>query len=170
MKKITLTLAILTLGSTFLATASTQVLAADKLSGSTAAKSVVTKGDLLFTPPDGIDFKSQKLTDGTINFEQVTGTGGKVTDYTGDTTGYAITANVADLDKTGLLSANGKLLNDKETAIVLKADTVKTDKFGDNAFNPKFDLSYKGLEHLISGDKATITWTLSKTDPAAITE
>lgn len=179
MKKTGLTLATLTLGSALLATASTQVSAADKLDGSTEAKSAVTKGDLLFTAPAAFDFGSQALSNDEIKFEQKVDAAGKVTDYTGDNTGYAIDAKVSSLDEKGELKVNGITLNATGSSILKVADTTdagkadgdaKTDKFGDNAFNPKFDLSYKGLDHLIAGDKATITWTLSKTDISGITE
>lgn len=157
----------------------TTTSADDILDGKTAVKNSVIKGDLQLTAPANFDFGSEKLANSVINFAPITDSVGQVTDYTGDNTGYAISASVTGVDTKAELKVNDIALNTVVTSILKTSDTSdtgkadadpKTDKIGDNAFHPIFNLVYKDLDHLIAGDTATITWILSKTDISGVSE
>lgn len=124
-------------------------------SGTTDLTAATTAGDISLTVDPTVDFGSKPLADvvafGTkeINYT--------VTDYTGTTDGFTLTAKLKDDDATESLKLDTNELS--TTAINIAAPT--TDVFGDNAGKTSADLTYTGVK-TVTTLTSTIEWNLTK--------
>ncbi|WP_339014755.1 hypothetical protein VNN36_12120 (plasmid) [Lactococcus garvieae] len=137
-------------------TIATNVQAADVLSGDTAVTSEVIAGDVTLEIGASLDFGTQSLAP-TVDF----GTQDldyKISDYSGTTVGYTLTAKTDADDTTRSLKIDDKELSTTDAEIINEATSTGAQETAD-----KFTtgLIYTGLTEAGTKD-TTITWTLTK--------
>lgn len=137
--------------------------AADQLNGSTAIGADVTKGELTLQVDATTDFGSQPLSD-VVDFGSKD-MGYTVTDYTGTTTGFELSAKVTDTDTKRSLKIGGKELSETATPIVTEATNV----VGENTKTVAAELVYTGVEK-VQKYTSNIEWNLTKTTTEQISE
>lgn len=128
---------------------------ADTLTGTTAVSSKVVKGDVTLDVDSTINFGEKPL-NSVVDFgtKPVNYT---VTDYSGNSNGFTISAKLADVDAKRSLKIGSVELSDKEAMVVTKA----TDVVGDNTDNLSATLMYTGVDK-VQSYTSSIEWTLTK--------
>jgi hypothetical protein len=155
MKKIILSAALC--GGMLLGTANGIAVHADTLSSSTAVSAEVTRGDVTLAVDPTVDFASQPLA-ATVDF------GSKdinysVTDYSGETDGYQITAKLTDeADATRTVTVGGVTLSNEAAQVASKT----TNEVGENADTLAATLSYTGIKQ-VKDYSTSIEWNLVNT-------
>ncbi|WP_407350019.1 hypothetical protein VNN41_03270 [Lactococcus garvieae] len=139
------------------------VQAADVLSGDTAVSATVAGGDVTLTVDATKDFGSQPMAP-VIDF----GTqdiGYTVTDYSGNTRGYSITAKLGDDVTERTLSVGGKELSTTAQEVVNEASSSA----GDHTGTLPAALQYEGVT-TPGALSSTINWELTKATYKMIAE
>lgn len=141
----------------------TAAQAADQLNGSTAIGAEVTKGDLTLTVDGTTDFGSQPLSD-VVDFgpKDIDYT---VTDYTGTTNGFELSAKVTDTDEKRSLKIGDVSLSETAAPIVTEEDNV----VGDNVKTVSSELVYTGVKK-VQKYTSNVEWNLTKTTTKQISE
>lgn len=145
------------------------VSAADKTNGETTVNSEITQGEVTLAVDAETNFGSKELApivdfdDQVINF--------KVTDYSGTTNGYTITAKLGDADTTRSLRITGtsgsesELSNTDATEVVAEA----THDVGENEGSVNAALKYTGATET-RAFTSVINWELTKASTTDIAE
>lgn len=140
------------------------VSAADKTNGETTVNSEITQGEVTLAVDAETNFGSKELApivnfdDQVINF--------KVTDYSGTTNGYTITAKLGDADTTrSLRIGTSELSNTDATEVVAEA----THDVGENEGSVKAALKYTGATET-RAFTSVINWELTKASTTDIAE
>ncbi|MFC0234312.1 hypothetical protein ACFFIF_09950 [Vagococcus entomophilus] len=132
-----------------------QALADDTLNGNTAISAEVTAGDVTLDVDKNIDFGKKALAD-IVDFGSQD-IGYTVTDYSGTTDGYSISAKLTDKDETRTVKLGDTVLS-TDAAVVVKPTS---NKVGENKDKVKAALSYEGVTS-VKKFTSTIEWTLTK--------
>lgn len=138
-------------------------LAADVLDGDTNVTAEVIAGDITLTIDQTVDFGQQPLAE-TVDFG-TQNMGYIVTDFSGLTNGYTLTAKVTDENNLRTLGANSVTLNTTDGEIV----SAQSNNVGANTGNFDLALSYSGVTEA-KEYTSTIEWTLTKASVADIQE
>lgn len=139
------------------------VQAADTLSGNTEIGAEVIKGDVSLTIDATTDFGSQPLS-GTVDF------GSKdiyytVTDWSGTTNGYEISAKLADTDDKRSLKIGEVELSEEAAPVVTKDEN----SVGENSDKVASSLVYTNVTK-VQKYTSTIEWNLTKGTSEQISE
>ncbi len=137
--------------------------AADKLTGNTTATATVTKGDVTLDIDSAINFDPQPLS-GDVNFGSQD-VNYKVTDYSGDTKGYQLSAKLGDTDATRTVKIGDTTLSDSAAVVASKDSNI----VGENADKLSVSLEYNGIKE-VKDYSTAIQWNLTKTQTEQITE
>lgn len=131
--------------------------------GTTTVNSEVTKGDLTLKVDGSTDF-GQKPLSSVVDFgtRDINYT---VTNYTGETNGFTISAKLSDKDDKRSVKIGEVELSQTAAAVVTKS----TDAVGENTDKVSASLKYTGVE---KAQKCTfnIEWTLTNGTSAQIAE
>ena len=140
------------------------VNAADKTNGETTVNSEITQGEVTLTVDGTTNFGQKALApvvkfgEQDINF--------KVTDYSGTTDGYTITAKLGDADTTRSLKIGESELSDTQATEVFAKDSHEV---GENEGSVKAALTYTGATET-RAFTSVINWELTKGSTADIAE
>ncbi|MBF8807314.1 MAG: hypothetical protein IC227_01445 [Enterococcus lacertideformus] len=131
------------------------VHADDSMVGTTSVTSEVVRGDVILKMDSAINF-GQKPLSAVVDFgsKEMNYT---VTDYSGDTDGFMITAKLTDADPKRSLTIGDVELSTTAAPIVTKEVNV----VGENSEKVTATLKYTGLEK-IQTYTSTIEWMLTK--------
>ncbi|HEM7699985.1 TPA: hypothetical protein U2K93_001647 [Enterococcus faecalis] len=137
--------------------------AADQLDGKTTIGSEVIKGDITLKVNDNIDFGVKPLS-GVVDFgtKEISYT---VTDYTGTTNGFELSAKVMNKDGKRSLKIGDKELSEKAQAVVTEANNV----VGENTKTVSSALKYTGIEK-VQKYTSNVEWNLTKSTTKQISE
>lgn len=162
MKKIILS-AVLCGGVLVASSAMLTAQADDTLSGTTAVSSEVVKGDVTLTVDNSTDFGQKPLAN-IVDFgaHDINYT---VTDYSGTTDGYTISAKLTDTDAKRSLKIGDVELSDTDAQVVSQS----SDQVGDNADKVSATLKYTGVTEA-KAYTSSIEWTLTKATTRSIAE
>ncbi|CAK20207.1 hypothetical protein WJ048_04025 [Listeria welshimeri] len=139
------------------------VQAADTLSGNTEIGAEVIKGDVSLTIDATTDFGSQPLSE-TVDFgsKDINYT---VTDYSGTTNGYEISAKLADADGKRSLKIGEVELSEEVVPVVTKDVNI----VGENSDKVTSTLVYTNVTK-VQKYTSTIEWNLTKGSSKQISE
>lgn len=157
--KSTLLLGGILLGSTFGMSAQ----AADILNGSTEIGAEIIRGDVILSIDSPTNFGSQPLS-AIVDFgsKEIKYT---VTDYSGLTNGFTVSAKLTDTDEKRLLKIGETELSETPALVIKKA----TNKVGENKDKLTSSLVYTGVT-ITQKYTSTIEWNLSKVNTNQISE
>ncbi|MFK4895354.1 hypothetical protein ACI1TH_00380 [Lactococcus petauri] len=135
----------------------------DTLSGSTAINSEVIKGDVTLTLDSSIDFGKKPLAN-IVDFgaHDINYT---VTDYSGNTNGYTISAKLSDTDAKRSLKIADVELSDTDAQVISQS----SNQVGDNTDKVSTTLQYTGVTETKTYT-SSIEWTLTKATTRSIAE
>lgn len=139
------------------------VHATDNLTGNTKVGAEVIKGDVSLTVDQTVDFGKQPLS-------QVVDFGSKdinyvVTDYSGTTNGYELSAKLTDTDNTRSLKVQGVELSNIASPVMKKT----MNSVGDNNDKVSSSLKYTGVTKA-QKYSSSIEWNLTKVSTKQISE
>lgn len=137
--------------------------AADQLDGSTTIGADVTKGDITLKVDTETDFGSKPLSD-VVDFGSKD-IGYTVTDYTGTTNGFELSAKVMDTDEKRSLKIGEKELSETAQPVVTEANNV----VGENTKTVSSALKYTGIEK-VQKYTSNVEWNLTKSTTKQISE
>lgn len=139
------------------------VKADDVLTGNTTIDAQVTKGDLVIGMDATTDF-GQKPLGNKVDFgtKEIAFT---ITDFTGSTKGYQITAQLADTDKKRSLKVGGVELSEMAATVLTKDSNV----IGENKDKVAAQLVYTNLTEM-KVYKTIVKWQLTNTASKDISE
>lgn len=137
--------------------------AADQLDGNTIIGAEVIKGDITLKVDNTIDFGSQPLSD-VVDFgsKDISYT---VTDYTGATNGFELSAKVMDTDEKRSLKFGDIELSEIATPVVIEATNI----VGENTKTVSSSLVYTGIEK-VQKYTSNVEWNLNKSTTKQISE
>lgn len=139
------------------------VYADDTLNGSTEVGAEVIKGDVTLAMDSATDFGSQPLSE-TVDFgaKDINYT---VTDYSGTTDGFTISAKLTDTDDTRSLKIGETELSETAAAVITK----DSNEVGDNTDKISATLVYTGVTK-VQKYATTIEWNVTKASINKISE
>ncbi len=137
--------------------------AADTLNGSTEIGAEITRGDVILSIDSPTNFGSQPLS-AIVDFgsKEIKYT---VTDYSGLTNGFTISAKLTDTDEKRSLKIGEAELSETTAPVIKKT----TNTVGENKDKVTSSLTYTGVTKT-QNYTSTIEWNLSKVDTKQISE
>ncbi|MCS8569848.1 hypothetical protein [Pediococcus pentosaceus] len=132
--------------------------AADKLSGTTTATATVAKGDVTLDVDSTAKFANPQPLSADVKFDGAS-VGYTVTDYSGDTNGYTLSAKLTDTDATRTVMVGDTPLDPEGGAT--KVVTKDTDKTTNPEETLSLSVEYKGITE-VKDYTTTIEWDLQK--------